>query len=208
AEQEARLHRERTGGAAGVQLVEVADRSTRRERAGVDDGVGRLRQAAAGVERADREVGLEEGVRAAQVGAALAGVGIVVAVGEAVGAAGLLAGQRLALAGAVDGPDAADAAEEAVLEVDETAAAQLAGRHLGPLRPIRSVGDVGAEQAERAREAVAGDAVGVDAQEDLVLQVLIAAVDPAGLVDDAAAGIGDAQVDPDLALLAEAGRYP
>src|SRR6185437_2946677 len=159
------------------------------------------------VERAHREVRFEERVHAREVAPARAGVGVVVPLGEARGPLPLLPGPRLAVPVGGDRADAAHAAEEAVLEVDEAAAperrAAERGRRL-PLRHVRPVAHVRAEEALRAALRVDGVAARLDPEEELVAQVLVGAIHAPDLVDEAPVAVADREVDPDLALLAEA----
>src|SRR5262249_18810952 len=146
-----------------------------------------------------------------QVGRAVAGVGVIDAVRVAVSPPPFLPRLGLAPAVPVDPADAPHAPQEAVLEVDEALAVEFVGARPGgraPARHVGTVGDVSAEQPLGPAEPIGDARRGVDPQEDLVAQVLVAAIDPANLVDDAAAPIADLELDPDLALLAEPGGHP
>src|SRR6185437_15098652 len=129
------------------------------------------------VERAHREIRFEERVHAREVAPARAGVGVVVPLGEARGPRPLLPGPRLAVPVGGDRADAAHAAEEAVLEVDE---------------------------ALRAALRVDVVAARLDPEEELVAQVLVGAIHAPDLVDEAPVPVAHRELDPDLALLAEA----
>src|SRR6185436_14606533 len=106
----------------------------------------------------------------------------------AISARDALAWRGLALAARPDDADAPDAAQKAVLKVDQASASERRASQLRlriPSLDVRAVAHVGAKEALRPPLSVEDARVRVDAQEDFVVEILVASVDAAHLINEA-----------------------
>ena len=175
AEQEPGLHLERT---LRFPLhrddVCVADGRIGSDGPGVDDRIGPTNNPTLGIQSSDGEVDFEELAVAAEVGAALARVDVVVAIVIAVGAVSVLEEARLAMALIVDPAATGDAAQEPVLEVDQPPSAKLGAAQGGVWIPQRNIGPVHNIRSEQPQglSRVIGVVVGIVISMVVVIMVV------------------------------------
>ncbi len=107
-----------------------------------------------------------------EVGAALTGIDVVVAIFVALGVVTVLKQTRLAVSVAGDRAAASDTPQEAVLQIDQAEAAELGAAQGGvriPTRRIGPIGDVGPEQPQRLAGVIGVVVAGGDFVEHLVV---------------------------------------